>query len=68
MVASEQHLYQTIVQFEKTILLPTRLATGSIPHGYKAITLAHLLTEIHVEEWRDFSGIEVGKWKGLAEI
>ncbi len=32
-VASEQHLYQTIVQFDKTIVLPTKLATGSI-HDY----------------------------------
>ncbi len=30
-VASEQHLYQTIVQFNKTIVLPRKLATGSIP-------------------------------------
>ncbi len=27
MVASEQHLYQTIVQFDKTIVLPRKLAT-----------------------------------------
>ncbi len=33
MVASEQHLYQTIVQFDKTIILPRKLATGSI-HDY----------------------------------
>ncbi len=32
MVASEQHLYQ-IVQFDKTIVLPRKLATGSI-HDY----------------------------------
>ncbi len=32
MVASE-HLYQTIVQFDKTIVLPRKLATGSI-HNY----------------------------------
>ncbi len=29
-VASEQHLYQTQVQFDKTIVLPRILATGSI--------------------------------------
>ncbi len=33
MVASEQHLYQTIVQFDNTIVLPRKLATGSI-HDY----------------------------------
>ncbi len=33
MVASEQHLYQTIVQFDKTIVLPRKLATGSM-HDY----------------------------------
>ncbi len=32
-VTSEQHLYQTIVQFDKTILLPRKLATGNI-HDY----------------------------------
>ncbi len=32
MVASE-HLYQTIVQFDKTIVLPRKLAIGSI-HDY----------------------------------
>ncbi len=32
-VTSEQHLYQTIVQFDKTIVLPRKLATGSI-HDY----------------------------------
>ncbi len=30
MVASEQHLFQTIVQFDKTIVLPRKLETGSI--------------------------------------
>ncbi len=30
MVASEQHLYQTIVQFDITIVLPRKLAIGSI--------------------------------------
>ncbi len=30
MVVSEQHLFQTIVQFDKTIVLPRKLATGSI--------------------------------------
>ncbi len=29
-VTSEQHLFQTIVQFGKTIVLPRKLATGSI--------------------------------------
>ncbi len=29
-VMSEQHLYQTIVLFHKTIVLPRKLATGSI--------------------------------------
>ncbi len=33
MVASEQHLFQTIVQFDKTIVLPRKHATGSI-HKY----------------------------------
>ncbi len=33
MVPSEQHLYQTIVQFDKTVVLPRKLATGSI-HDY----------------------------------
>ncbi len=33
MVASEQHLYQTIEQFDKTIVLLRKLATGSI-HDY----------------------------------
>ncbi len=33
MVAPEQHLYQTIVQFDKTIVLLRKLATGSI-HDY----------------------------------
>ncbi len=32
-VASGQHLYQTIVQFDITIVLPRKLATGSI-HDY----------------------------------
>ncbi len=32
-VTSEQHLYQTIVQFDKTIVLPRKLATGNI-HDY----------------------------------
>ncbi len=32
-VISEQHLYQTIVQFDKTIVLPRNLATGRI-HDY----------------------------------
>ncbi len=31
MVAPEQHLYQTIIQFDKTKVLPRKLATGSIP-------------------------------------
>ncbi len=30
MVASEQHLYQTIVQFDKTVVLPRKLPNGSI--------------------------------------
>ncbi len=29
-VALEQHLYQTIVQFDKTIVLPRKFATGRI--------------------------------------
>ncbi len=33
MVASEQHLYQTVVQFDKTMVLPRKLATGNI-HDY----------------------------------
>ncbi len=33
MVASVQHLYQTIVQFDKTIVSPRKCATGSI-HGF----------------------------------
>ncbi len=33
MVASEQHLFQTIVQFVKTIILTRKLATGII-HDY----------------------------------
>ncbi len=33
MVASEHHLYQIIVQFDKTIVLPRNLATRSI-HDY----------------------------------
>ncbi len=32
-VTSEQHLYQTIAQFDKTIVLPRKLATGNI-HEY----------------------------------
>ncbi len=32
-VTSEQHLYQTIVQFGETIVLPRKLATGNI-HDY----------------------------------
>ncbi len=32
-VTSEQHLYQTIVQFDKTIVLSRKLATGNI-HDY----------------------------------
>ncbi len=32
-VTSRQHLYQTIVQVDKTIVLPRKLATGSI-HDY----------------------------------
>ncbi len=38
MVASEQHLYQTIVQFDKTIVLHKKLATGSI-HDYLFLLL-----------------------------
>ncbi len=33
MVASEQHLFQTIAHFDKTIELPRKLATASI-HDY----------------------------------
>ncbi len=33
MVASEQHLFKTIVQFDKTIVLPRKCTTGSI-HDY----------------------------------
>ncbi len=33
MVASEQHLYQTIIQFDKTIVFHRKHATGSI-HDY----------------------------------
>ncbi len=32
-VTSEQHLYQTIVQFDETIVLPRKFATGNI-HDY----------------------------------
>ncbi len=32
-VTSEQHLYQTIIQFDETIVLPRKLATGNI-HDY----------------------------------
>ncbi len=32
-VTSEQHLYQTMVHFDKTIVLPWKLATGNI-HDY----------------------------------
>ncbi len=32
-VAPEQHLYQTRVQFDKTLVVPRKLATGSI-HYY----------------------------------
>ncbi len=32
-VMSGQHFYQTIVQFDKTIVLPIKLVTGSI-HDY----------------------------------
>ncbi len=32
-IISEQYLYQTIVQFDKTIVLPRKRATGSI-HDY----------------------------------
>ncbi len=37
MVASEQHLCQTIVQFEKTRVLPRKLPTGSI-HDFNFAT------------------------------
>ncbi len=33
MAASELHVYPTIAQFDKTIVLPRKLATGSI-HDY----------------------------------
>ncbi len=33
MVASEEHFYQRIVQFDKTMVLPRKPATGSI-HDY----------------------------------
>ncbi len=32
-MTSEQHLYKTIIQFDKTIVLPRNLASGSI-HDY----------------------------------
>ncbi len=32
-VTSDQHLYQTIVQLDKTIVLPRKLPTGNI-HDY----------------------------------
>ncbi len=38
MVASEQHLSQAIVQFDKTIVLHRKLAKGSI-HDYNFLLL-----------------------------
>ncbi len=51
-VASEQHLHQTIVQFDKTIVLPRILTTGSI-HAYcplvvilfEVLRIEHIHTE-----------------------
>ncbi len=47
MIAPEQHLYQTIVQFHKTIVLLSKLATGSI-HDYIFFTapLVGILCEV----------------------
>ncbi len=39
MVASEQHLYQTIVQFDKRIVWPRKLETGGI-HDYSFLVLS----------------------------
>ncbi len=40
MVASEQYLYRTILQFDKTIVLPRKLATVSI-HYAMAVCRSH---------------------------
>ncbi len=46
-VASEQHLYQTIVQFDKTIVLPRKLATESIyDYLFSCCPLVGILFEV----------------------
>ncbi len=37
-IVTSEHLYQTIVQFDETIVLPRKLATGNI-HDYLFLVL-----------------------------
>ncbi len=46
MVASEQRLYQIIVQFDKTIVLPRKLATGRINYIFCYCPLVGILFEV----------------------
>ncbi len=63
MVASEQHLFQTTVQFDKTIVLHRKLATGSI-HDYLFCycPLVGIIFEILRIEWdvKSFHAFEGG--------
>ncbi len=52
MVATEQHLYQTIVQFDKTIVLPRKFATGCIyDYPFCYCPLVGILFEVLRIDW-----------------
>ncbi len=61
---SGQHLYQTKVQFDKTIVLPRKHATGSI-HDYIFCycTLVGILFEVlRIEDGTFISDMDEGIW------
>ncbi len=52
MVVSELHLYQTIVQVDKTIVLPRKHAAGSIPdYIFLYLPLVDIFFEILKIAW-----------------
>ncbi len=62
-VTTGQHLYQTIVQFDKTIVLPRKFATGSI-HDYLFDTAPLVAILFYLRYWElrtQITGLQSGK-------
>ncbi len=74
MVALEQHLYQTRIQFDKAIVLPRKLVTESVHHYYFCYCpLVGILFEVlrfaqFVSSSRKYGGVDFMLHKKIAPI